>query len=103
MVHYPHGALLALGGRSSPDLQCSGGLGISRSLCVEFACSPSVHKNPNSTLSYQSLTGADGSLGSRALRSCPLLLEGPGGRTEDGMGKKAECKIHSDLRPAFVC
>src|SRR4029434_10863117 len=42
--------------------QCSGGLGISRSLCVEFACSPSVHKNPNSTLSYQSLTKMDGSL-----------------------------------------
>src|SRR4029434_10535326 len=50
------------GGKSSPDLQCSGGLGISRSLCVEFACSPSVHKNPNSTLSYQSLTKMDGSV-----------------------------------------
>src|SRR4029434_687477 len=35
------------GARSSPDPQCSGGLGISRSLCVEFACSPSVHKNSN--------------------------------------------------------
>ena len=33
-----------------------------RYLCVEFACSPSVHKNPNSTLSYQSLTKMDGSL-----------------------------------------
>src|SRR4029434_6482399 len=46
-VRLPHGALLALGGRSPPDLQCSGGLGISRYLCLEFACSPSVHKNPN--------------------------------------------------------
>src|SRR4029434_6864811 len=43
-------------------LQCSGGLGISRYLCLEFACSPSVHKNPHSTLSYQSLTKMDGSL-----------------------------------------
>src|SRR4029434_7065720 len=25
-VRFPHGVLLALGGRSSPDLQCSGGL-----------------------------------------------------------------------------
>src|SRR4029434_8120977 len=33
-----------------------------RYLCVEFACSPGVHKNPNSTLSYQSLTKMDGSL-----------------------------------------
>src|SRR4029434_9328396 len=33
----------ALGGRSSPDLQCSGGLSPGP-FCVEFACSPRVHK-----------------------------------------------------------
>src|SRR4029434_1742217 len=33
------GAVLALGGRSSPDLQCSGGLSPGP-FCVEFACSP---------------------------------------------------------------
>src|SRR4029434_1297163 len=42
-VRFPHGALLALGGRSSPDLQCSGGLS-PRPFCVEFACSLCVHK-----------------------------------------------------------
>src|SRR4029434_5710654 len=42
-VRSPHGALLALGGRSSPDLQCSGGLSPGP-FCVEFACSPRVHK-----------------------------------------------------------
>src|SRR4029434_1020797 len=42
-VRFPHGALLAQGGRSSPDLQCSGGLSPG-SFCVEFACSPRVHK-----------------------------------------------------------
>src|SRR4029434_5748350 len=42
-VRFPHGALLALGGRPSPDLQCSGGLSPGP-FCVEFACSPRVHK-----------------------------------------------------------
>src|SRR4029434_5461811 len=42
-VRFPHGALLALGGRSFPDLQCSGGLS-PWAFCVEFACSPRVHK-----------------------------------------------------------
>ena len=42
-VRSPHGALLALGGRSSTDLQCSGGLSPGP-FCVEFACSPCVHK-----------------------------------------------------------
>src|SRR4029434_830369 len=49
-VRFPHGPLLVRGA------------GWARYLCVEFACSPSVHKNPNSTLSYQSLTKMDGSL-----------------------------------------
>src|SRR4029434_9856858 len=42
-VRFPHGALLALGVRSSPDLQCSGGLSPGP-FCVEFECSPRVHK-----------------------------------------------------------
>src|SRR4029434_1811514 len=42
-VRFLHGALLALGGRSSPDLQCSGGLSPGP-FCVEFAFSPRVHK-----------------------------------------------------------
>src|SRR4029434_8532626 len=42
-VRFPHGALLALGGRSSPGLQCSGVLS-PVPFCVEFACSPCVHK-----------------------------------------------------------
>src|SRR4029434_1306998 len=40
-VRFPHGALLALGGRSSPE--CTGGLSPGP-FCVEFACSPRVHK-----------------------------------------------------------
>src|SRR4029434_704288 len=38
-VRFPHGALLALGGMFSPDLQCSGGLSPGP-FCVEVACSP---------------------------------------------------------------
>ena len=82
-VRFPHGALLALGGRSSPDLQCSPG-----PFCVEFACSPRVHKGfpplrtpteknakeQNTLLSVPDQDGRFTSLGSRALKSCPLLL-----------------------------
>src|SRR4029434_5294372 len=49
------------GGQVLPRPQCSGELS-PRPFCVEFACSPRIHKNPNSTLSYQSLTKMDGSL-----------------------------------------
>ena len=65
---------MALEGKSSPDLQCSGGLS-PRPFCVEFACSPRVHKEfpplrtptektckKNRTLSCPSLTKMDGSL-----------------------------------------
>src|SRR4029434_584511 len=38
-VRFSHGALLVLGGRFSPDLQCSGGLSPGP-FCVEFSCSP---------------------------------------------------------------
>src|SRR4029434_9214246 len=43
VISVRYGALLALGGRSSPDLQCSGGLSPG-TFCEEFACSPRVHK-----------------------------------------------------------
>src|SRR4029434_5689958 len=58
----------------------------------------------NRTFSCPSVTETDGSLGPRALRSCPLLLEGPGGRMVRD-GSNAERTFHSDLRPAcvFVC
>src|SRR4029434_7172024 len=85
--------------------------------CVEFACTPHVHKgfppirtptekHAKRTLqcvdSCPSLTDTDGSLGPRALRSCPLLLEDLGGGTiRDGL--KAERKIHGDLRPPCAC
>ena len=79
--------------------------------CVEFACSPRVHKGfpplrtptekhaKRTEQSCPSLTEMDGLLGPRALRSCPLLLGGPGGRTVRD-GYNAERTFHSDLRPA---
>src|SRR4029434_4574929 len=42
-VRFPHGVLLVPGGRFSPGLQYSGGLSPGP-FCVEFACSPRVHK-----------------------------------------------------------
>src|SRR4029434_6730227 len=68
-----------------------------RDLCVEFACSPSVHKNPNSTLSYQSLTKMDGSLHLVPGRLKAVLEEG-----QSGMGK-CRSQNHGDLRPTCVC
>src|SRR4029434_5032858 len=73
-------------------------------------CSPcsqgvSSNKNPNRktcknrTLSCPSVSDTDGSRGPRALRSCPLLLEGPGGRTVQD-GKKQ--KINSPRPPAYL-
>src|SRR4029434_11259182 len=113
VISVRYGALLALGGRSSPDLQCSGGLSPG-TFCEEFACSPRVHKGfppirtptgktcKNRTFSCPSVTETDGSLGPRALRSCPLLLEGLGGRMVRDRSN-AERIFHSDLRPARVC
>src|SRR4029434_3537314 len=46
-VQFPHGVLLALGGRSPPDLQRylpRRSVLSPRPFCVEFACSPRVHK-----------------------------------------------------------
>ena len=62
--------------------------------CVEFTCSPCVHKDPNRktcnrTLSCQSLTKMDSSL-----HLVPGCLKAPGGRTvRDG-----KIQIHGDLR-----
>src|SRR4029434_5027307 len=77
-----------------------------RPFCVEFACSPRVYKGfpplrtptekhakeQNTLLSVLDQDGRVTSLGPRALRSCPLLLEDPGGGTiRDGL--KAEQKF----------
>src|SRR4029434_7863770 len=100
-VRFPHWALLALGGRSSPDLQCSGGLSPGP-FCVEFACSPRVHKGfPPLRTSTEKTCKITEHMSipdqrwtvhftwSPSPTSCPLLLVGPGGRTPR-VGKKAE-------------
>ena len=82
---------------------------------VQLVCSPCAHKGfppirtptgktcKNRTFSCPSVTETDGSLGPRALRSYPLLLEGPGGRMVRD-GSNAERTFHSDLRPVLcVC
>src|SRR4029434_549190 len=118
-VRFPHGVLLALGGRSSPDLQCSGGLSPS----VEFACSPRVHKGfpplrtpteknmqkeQNTLLSDPDQYGRFTSLGPRALKSCRLLLGGSWRKDSPGW-EKAEITFTatSGLRvcvcPVCVC
>src|SRR4029434_1730675 len=92
----------------SPDLQCSGGLSPGP-FCVEFACSPRVHKGfpplrtptektckKNRTL--LSVPETEGSIGPRSLRSCPRLLEDPGGGTiRDGLKAEVEFTATSGL------
>ena len=118
-VRFPHWALLALGGRSSPDLQCSGGLSPGP-FCVEFACSPRVHKGfPPHRTPTQKHANRKRSLSCPvpdhdwtehlawspcAVKGCPLLLEPleEGQGLQDGL--KAEGKFHR--RPhqhACVC
>ena len=114
-VRFPHEALLALGGRSSPDLQCSGGLSPGP-FCVEFACSPRVHKGspPLRTPTEKTCKRTEHSSsvpdqdrrvispGPRALKKAAHCSWGPGGRTvRDGIN--AEAKFTNDLRPACVC
>src|SRR4029434_6136676 len=73
-------------------------------------CSQGVssNKNPNrKNMQKQnillSVTETDSSLGPRALRSCPLLLGGPGGRTIQD-GEKAENKFTATSGlPACMC
>ena len=90
--------------------QCSSGLSPGP-FCVEFACSPRVHKGfpplrtptekhaKRTEHSCPSLTETDGSLGPRALRSCPLLLEDPGGGTiRDGLKAEQKFTATSGLR-----
>src|SRR4029434_747380 len=67
-----------------------------RDLCVEFACSPSVHKTPNSTLSYQSLTKMDGSLHLVPGRLKAVLEEGT---IRDGEMQKT--KIRGSLSSSY--
>src|SRR4029434_10692335 len=106
---FPHGALLALGGRSSPECTVHSGLS-PRPFCVEFACSPRVHKGfpPLRTateyaLSCPSLTKMDGSLHlvpGRLKKSCPLLL---GSWRKDSPGWD-KCRSYIHKRPqACVC
>src|SRR4029434_233603 len=79
-------------------------------VCMFSPCSQGVSSNKNpkrknmqkQNMCPFSVTETDGSLGPRALRSCPLLLEGPGGRMVRD-GSNAERTFHSDLRPACVC
>src|SRR4029434_396622 len=109
-VRFPHGALLA-----PQSAQCSSGLSPGP-FCVEFACSPRVHKGlpPLRTTtekhakrtehSCQSLTETDGSLGPRVLRSCPLLLEDPGGGAiRDGLKAEDEFTATSGLCVCVLC
>src|SRR4029434_8643911 len=73
-------------------------------------CSQGVssNKNPNrKNMQKQnillSVTETDSSLGPRALRSCPLLLGGPGGRTVV-VGVWWKCRAFISQRPqACVC
>ena len=112
-----YGVLLALGGRSSPDLKCSGGLSPGP-FCVEFACSPRVHKGfpphrtPTQKHAKRSLScpvldqdwTEHLAWSPCAVKGCPLLLEPleEGQGLQDGL--KAEGKFHR--RPhqhACVC
>src|SRR4029434_2184780 len=69
----------------------------SQGVCMFSMCSQGVSSTKNPTEKHAkrtehsctSLTKTDGSLGPRALKSCPLLLGGPGRRTVRD-GKKAE-------------
>ena len=114
-VRFPHGALLALGGRSSPECTVLR-WAISRAflcgVCMFSPCSQGVSstKNPNrknmqkeqNTL-RPSLTTTDGSphLVPGRLKAAHCSW-GPGGRTvRDGIN--AEAKFTNDLRPACAC
>src|SRR4029434_6979056 len=94
--------------------QCSGGLSPGP-FCVEFACSPRVHKGfpPLRTPTEKTckITEHSSSVldhdrrftspGPRALKSCtaPGVLE----EGQSGMGKSRDYDTHYDLRPACAC
>src|SRR4029434_2484717 len=93
-VRFPHGPLLVRGAGPPQHLSVQGGYVSSGPFCVEFACSPRVHKN--STLSYQSLTKMDGSLhlGARRLKAalCSWRKDNPGwGNAEVKSTATSEC------------
>src|SRR4029434_6911291 len=99
----------------SPDLQCSGGLSPG-AFCVEFACSPRVHKGfpPLRTptekharrTKHMSIPDQRWTVHftwSPGASSCPLLLGGPGGRTvQDGKNAENKFTATSGL-PACAC
>src|SRR4029434_6824000 len=98
----PTWGAVGTGGAGPPQgAQCSSGLSPGP-FCVEFACSPRDHKGfpllrtptgkhaKRTEQSCPSPTETDSSLGPRALRSCPLLLGGPGGRTSLRCGSITE-------------
>src|SRR4029434_3917016 len=92
--------------------QCSSGLS-PRPFCVEFACSPRVHKGvpplrtptekhaKRTEQSCPSLTETDGSLGPRALQAAHCSW----GVLEEGQSRMGKSRhyIHRDLRLTCVC
>src|SRR4029434_4934226 len=89
-VRFPHGALLALGGRSSPDLQCSGGLSPGPfCVCMFSPCSQGVSSNRKTCKQNRTLLSVpnrDGRLtlspGAEKLPTAPGVLE----EGQSGMG-----------------
>src|SRR4029434_1277706 len=100
-----HGALLALGGRSSPDLRCSGGHFLC-GVCMFSPCSQGVSssKNPNrknmqNNRTILSVPDRDGrftwSPGAEKLPTAP----GGSWRKDVPRWETRRARIHGDLRP----
>src|SRR4029434_9300865 len=69
-----------------------------------FLQTPTEKTCKNRTFSFPSVTETDGSLGPRALRSYPLLLGGPGGRTvRDGKKQRLNSQTILGLRVCVSC
>src|SRR4029434_9078488 len=94
-VRFLHGPLLVRGAGPPQTFSVQGAYVSPGTFCVDFACSPSVHKNPNSMLSYQSLTKMDGSL-----HLVPRRLKAAHCSVSEGQSKMGKCRsqIHSNLR-----
>src|SRR4029434_6857103 len=99
-VGFQHGPLLVQGAGPPQTFSVQVGYVSPGPFCVEVACSPRVHKDPNITLSYQSLTKKDGSLHLvRGRLKAAHCSWGPGGRTiRDGEMQKSNSR-----RPQCVC
>src|SRR4029434_1817789 len=83
-VRFPHGALLALGGSSSPDLQCSGAFPCGVCMFSPRSQGVSSTKNLNKKTckrtEHMSIFGQGWTVHftwSPGATSCPLLLGGP--------------------------